>query len=183
MALVFTNDTSIVTTVWKDPSPTYNMIADDLNNLKGKVSIGSVLGKSWSEALAGKAVTDRNKRLFVYGLALHTATDVFAHNTYKPNGEMIDHTKVNDVPNADNEGYIPNRDTCAQTMAKMVIGHIKSFTVGSLEDFYTVANTVYDKKTFYIPQYNGKANLVDSVYYNSISHKSAFDIISTKPQQ
>ena len=113
-------------------------------------------------------------------MALHTATDVFAHNTYRLDGSMIDHTKnKNGLHDADDISTVGNRYVCAKKMAQMVVTHIKSFTVGSLEDFYTVATkTVYDH-SFVIPQYNGKANLVDSNYYNNINYKATFDRIST----
>jgi minor extracellular protease Epr len=158
------------------------MIDEDFANLQ-KITYTSALGKDWTEILKTVGVTDRNKRLYVYSLALHTATDVFAHNTFNPaTSKMIDHSEnpITKVAYADDPNFISNRFACAKAMASIVIGHIKSFTPGSIEDFYTVANTAYDdlNRPFYMDKFNGKAQLVDSAYYTS--HHTVFDLISTK---
>ena len=48
--------------------------------------------RDWEELLGkGETVTDRKKSLFVYGLALHTVTDMFAHSTVDLEGNYIAH--------------------------------------------------------------------------------------------
>ena len=75
------------------------------------------LNTVWVNLLKGLTVTDRNKSMYIYGLALHTVSDMFAHSAYlikdgKPT--RIYHTTMDDDPKNDNQdadltSYVPNR--------------------------------------------------------------------------
>lgn len=79
-------------------------------------------GNTWTTLLKNNTTGSTNKALFIYGIALHTVTDLFARSTYKPDGGYINHSL-----GADNKDYIKNRFDCARLMARKVISHIKNF--------------------------------------------------------
>lgn len=147
--------------------PTY-LSLDDYSQINGKVTATKFGDVTWEVALGRNPVTDRNKRLFMYGCALHTVTDLFAHSTYRLNGTYIDH------PQADDIGILPNRYTCAKNMVDAGISHIKGYTKGSISDF-VYALKDYDG-SFKMPSYSKKALLTDKNYYEA--NKVTFDKIS-----
>lgn len=136
--------------------------------------VGDVGKTDWTNLLEGNSVTAKNKSLFVYGMALHTATDLYAHSTYyHPSGGFINHDL-----GADLVGTIYNRYACAEYMSTIVVSHIKRNRTASIDDFWRVANEAYNKSNpeFKMGQYSKCAMDTDSTYYNS--HKAEFDIMS-----
>ncbi len=127
---------------------------------------------SWSTLMPSTSLTDRNKSLFIYGMALHTVTDLFAHATTAPEskGTLINH------PNADKKDVISNRYECAKVMAGIVVSHIKRGEPGQITDFY-YALAKYDD-TFYIPTYSSKIKESDNNCYTNPTYKEKFDKIS-----
>ena len=154
----------------------------DYNKINGIATATKFGGVSWSKIFADKGIaeTDKNKRLFMYGVALHTVTDLFAHSTTIKGADgtwkYITHATNADgdaIPDADDNDYYPNRFTCTKRMTSEVVKRIKRNTKGSLEDFI---NALVDYKgAFKIPSYANKAEAVDSIYYNA--NKAAFDQI------
>ncbi len=124
-------------------------------------------GKTWTELLDGNTVNTTNIALFVYGIALHSVTDLYAHCTYNTDGSYIRHALGADI-----NTYIPNRYDCARVMAQILIAHIKRFESGDISDFYTVANETFDW-TFYVGRYSKYAQAVDASYYTA--HREVFD--------
>ena len=142
--------------------------------------------RDWEELLGkGETVTDRKKSLFVYGLALHTVTDMFAHSTVDLEGNYIAH------PEADETDYRGNRWECAQSMAQILISHIKRFRPAELEDFAAIVSGekngetlnleyLYDKSggenAFKIKAYSIKAYQSDPQIYSD--YKADFDAVT-----
>ena len=142
--------------------------------------------RDWEELLGkGETVTDRKKSLFVYGLALHTVTDMSAHSTVDLEGNYIAH------PEADETDYRGNRWECAQSMAQILISHIKRFRPAELEDFAAIVSGkkngetlnleyLYDKSggenAFKIKAYSIKAYQSDPQIYSG--YKADFDAVT-----
>lgn len=83
--------------------------------------------KGWSSLLANcGGVSDTNKKYFIYGLALHSATDVLAHSTCLTNGSIIAHKNDHDgdgVWNADDPEYMCDRWYDAKCIAKYIMDY------------------------------------------------------------
>lgn len=142
--------------------------------------------RDWEELLGkGETVTDRKKSLFVYGLVLHTVTDMFAHSTVDLEGNYIAH------PEADETDYRGNRWDCAQSMARILISHIKRFRPAELQDFAAIVSGekngetlnlehLYDKSgggnAFKIKAYSVKAYQSNPQIYND--YKADFDAVT-----
>ncbi len=181
MALGFPNTKTNSNTYTKPTKPSF-MTDYDYNKINGIATATKFGGVSWSKIFADKGIaeTDKNKRLFMYGVALHTVTDLFAHSTTIKGADgtwkYITHATNADgdaIPDADDNDYYPNRFTCTKRMTSEVVKRIKRNTKGSLEDFI---NALVDYKgAFKIPSYANKAEAVDSIYYNA--NKAAFDQI------
>lgn len=116
--------------------------------------------------------TKKNQGLFIYGMALHTVTDLFAHNAFDvKTGELIGHRPVN---KADNPSICPNRYECASLMARYVVSHIKRQRVASVSDFYNIAtSSVYKNTEFRLGRLDQYIKAVDPGYY--LNHKAAID--------
>ena len=146
----------------------------------GKVS-GSV---AWVNLLKGLTVTDRNKSMYIYGLALHTVSDMFAHSAYlikdgKPT--RIYHTTMDDDPKNDNQdadltSYVPNRYNCAMHFSQCLVAHIIKNEAGSVKDFLDIASSGTYDKSFKVGYLSPFIKAIDDVYYNS--HKTIFDTMS-----
>ncbi len=138
---------------------------------------GSSTGvKSWT-SLLGKSneVNNRNKSMFIYGMALHAITDTFAHSSFKKEDgkwKIISHGDGG----ADDPQFIPNRLECASVASGYVIAHIKRSEVGSVEDFYKTASSVVYEETFKLGNLSKYIKAVDESYYNI--HKVTFDKMS-----
>ncbi len=173
MALGFSNSTSDTET-WNMPDQPSYMSDNDFEALSSEIDYDNVAGIDWEEALESYKVSDRNKRLFVYGMALHTATDLFAHNTYTSkalnSNSYIDHDGGADVIT-----FKTNRYDCAEAMAHLVLLHAYYDKPGLLSDFASVAKNNYNG-TFFMHHYNDCARDIDTSYYESYS--SYFDAIS-----
>lgn len=100
-----------------------------------KVSIGKLNGNGWKYALFdmknrnksnSKAQSQKNsngfKRAFVWGMAIHTATDVYAHSA-EICGNRIKHDKIHSstVPDADNTKYRTWRYVDASSIASQMM--------------------------------------------------------------
>ena len=112
------------------------------NNIKNKFSYEKgIMGNNgkyipWSTILSGYAVNDYNKKYFIYGLVLHTASDVFAHSTCTESGKRIKHVSYIDalygeLIKADSIYYYPERYRDASTVAKYLMDYAvkNSYTV------------------------------------------------------
>ena len=172
MALGFPNKKTNTNTYTRPNKPDY-MEVHDYNQIKSIVTAKEFGGVSWNTILESTGVTDKNKRLFMYGVALHTVTDLFAHSTYTMEGTYINHDNGADEPNVAKYRY-----ECAKEMAKQVIKRMKRSTEGTLEDFKNAVSVYREdsKEGFKITSYSKRAEQVDPVYYDT--NKDEFDKVS-----
>ncbi|MDE7210352.1 MAG: S8 family peptidase [Lachnospiraceae bacterium] len=161
-----------------------------IDNIKSKFvkeGIASEDGKgnstgiiSWATLLNGKEVKNRNKSLFIYGMALHAITDMFSHSSFRPEGNkwvIINHkADEKDLYDADDVKCFPNRFECASVASGYVIAHIRKFEVGSVEDYYKTASSVIYDGTFKLGNLSKYIKAVDGTYYEE--HKEVFDAMN-----
>uniref|UniRef100_UPI00286EEE26 S8 family serine peptidase n=1 Tax=Anaerosporobacter sp. TaxID=1872529 RepID=UPI00286EEE26 len=104
------------------------------------------------------SITNGEKRkLFIWGMALHQATDIFAHSAYTKDLTSNDFVRIkhNDdfkkgSINADDTSVCPSRYAAAKQVAKNSIAHYFTSTPGTTGDF--ALNTTFYDKTFYLYQ-------------------------------
>lgn len=106
-------------------------IADELAGDVSKIDFSK-----WIKSDLGIDVTSKTKKLFVWGMALHNATDTFAHSTCG----LIDGTwtfLTDESPNeeADNVNTCPGRKQTALLVAKSGLKHYKAGASGTATDF------------------------------------------------
>lgn len=132
----------------------YNFLRDsaDSKGMHGTKEDGSTVNYSWSYMLTRTdkdgteqySVTRTNQALLLYGMALHTATDTFAHSAYQLSTRIIH--EDNGKKMADNEGYCDNRYKCAKEVAKNILTHVTeknyvaSVNVGRVNDWVIPSN-------------------------------------------
>lgn len=138
---------------------TYNQNKSDLLNTTGNIAemdeklqlinfagTEKFDGKLFKQpVLLGYRNTEENRGLLLWGMAMHTAADVFAHSSYTEynnNMTYISH-ESSEIKEADNSSYIPARYKAAKAVVKNVLAHYVNGTEGSVEDF-VLDNTYYD---------------------------------------
>lgn len=129
---------------------------------------------AWATLLGSNVVNNKNKSLFIYGMALHVVTDTFAHSTYQlENGKWkrIDH------PNADTITVVSNRLTCTSSISKCVVSHILKNEVGSVTDYYDTfkSGSLYNGD-FRLGNLSEYIRAVSASYYNY--YNTTFDAAS-----
>lgn len=131
--------------------------------------------KSWSSILSSYGgATDFNKKYFIYGLALHAATDALAHSTCNSNGDRIKH------PNADDTTHYKNRWEDAKELAKYIMDYCvknsyticsDAFMAPSYKDHvrsYKIANIAY----YAAKDYNDFGNLQKyNTYFANVNYR------------
>lgn len=116
------------------------------NKMKNAISTKNVNGIKWNTILADWKYSDQNKatkkrwrQIFLYGMALHTATDAFAHNSCckdaSGNFIRISNTDIYHNKEDDNRTIYPNRWKCAKNTAYFVAKRCKNSTAGQIKDF------------------------------------------------
>ncbi|MBE5949950.1 MAG: hypothetical protein E7261_13170 [Lachnospiraceae bacterium] len=110
-------------------------------NINGKFNGNNLVSASWATLLGSNTNNARNRSLFVYGMAMHTITDMFAHLVYDENGVLIQHGP-NNQGGADKENVCPARLTVAGIMCQQLIADIKRARAATLSDFLPVAAEV-----------------------------------------
>jgi len=123
--------------------------------------------ESWATLLGSNTNNARNRSLFVYGMAMHTITDMFAHLVYDENGDLIQH-----ADGADDPTVCPERHDVAELMCQYLIADIKRARAATLSDFLPIATEVgeYD---FTLHYFNKYVKAINAAYYNS--NKAVFD--------
>lgn len=116
-------------------------------------------------------------------MALHQATDIFAHSAYAYNGSKYIRVKHSAVfgdsgYDADKTNVIPARFPAAKQVAKNAIAHYFTNTPGTVGDF-ALSSTYYDS-SFYLYQMNTFASAVNAS--NSALNKVdlAYNVNSSK---
>lgn len=121
----------------------------DRNRIDEDFANGKIGGLTYSEAFSIMGISDldafntENRKLFIYGIAMHLVGDVYAHSTWIKNGTRAVRNKHHDdeVNNiceddcCDNISWYPKRFEAAKQVMKNVI--IKAYykTEGLLQDF------------------------------------------------
>lgn len=158
--------------------PSY-MTETEYNGINGYISSTGLYDPnhkkkvSWSTILGKHTVNNKNKMLIVYGMALHVATDTFAHSAYNLNGNRIKH------PDADkayeDKAKKENRQVCAEQIAGKVLQHTLKGEAGSVVDFHlSDYNTGKDKKKcFKLIRIAKYIKAINSTYYTK--NKAYFD--------
>lgn len=105
---------------------------------------------SW-DGMGGSAY---NRAAFAYGVAMHTATDVYAHSVWTKKYGRLFHGAPNSNNYADKSGIVPERFKAAKEVATNILKHFRNNTAGSVSDFCT--SVKYDAgifKLYYFEQY------------------------------
>ena len=137
----------------------------------GSITTSSINGVNYDVIIPGGPLLDtatHNKyiKLFLYGVAIHTATDLFAHSAWaKPNStskyQRIKHDGTFNTsydPNADSIYVIKSRFEAAKAVARNALSHYFNGTSGSVSDF--ALSTSYYDGTYYIYQIKTYANAI-----------------------
>lgn len=92
------------------------------------------------KVLNGYEPTQKNKRRFLWGMAMHSAQDVFAHSCYeKKNGKWkrITHKQVGQKKRADDTSLYPRRVGAAKKLTAAMIANFQYNRPGHHTDFYS----------------------------------------------
>ena len=167
---------------YKNPNQIYGISSSDYNAIISKITNVGIGGTSWNSILndLGSNIdnTKRARALVIYGIALHTATDIFAHSAFV-DGKHINHdshlkSKGELVHMADDIEHYPNRIRCAKAVAKQTVYHCKYNDAGSLSDF-AISSDIYKGK-FKLEKFSYFANSADSNFY--YANRTLFDNIN-----
>ena len=174
-------------------STTYKREYEAINT---KIKDDNVNGFSWDYAFNNKdvsvgKVTKAKQCAYLYGMALHVATDLFAHSAYVPDGNKgyvhILHGK-DSTTGADSPDEYPNRYHCAEEIAQKVVLHYYNKKItpskadGQISDFILTKyqSTIDDR--FRIRNLGTQVKEMDENLYNA--NKTYFEAINyTKPKQ
>ena len=93
-------------------------------------------GVSWEHEGASAV----NRAAFAYGIAMHTATDVYAHSVWTTQYGRLFHLKKNGNEYADDSSIVEERFKVAQDVAINILKHFKNNTVGTADDLCNSSN-------------------------------------------
>ncbi len=147
------------------------MYADDLTHMRGDFGSVTKLGeRTWQQVFGDMGgtveVTPENVKFFIYGMALHSITDTYAHSTFSKKGMQWGRVGHNDDDfsiSCDNDAYIPERWAAAQYAANSVLTKLDCGLKGDLLDFYTTNASLYGP--FYLGNLSAYAQMADAVQY------------------
>lgn len=162
------------------------MTSNDFNSLKGYVTYYKDTDGKWKGIIGGYNFNTvfsyyglRNnsytRKAFVYGLALHVATDAFAHSAWEPNSTGTSWTRIkhvtdsNNMDAADDPEYVSSRYTAAEQVAKNVMSNYKNSTVGTVYDF--ILSEQYYNGTFLLGNFYKSASKANYDEYTSDMYK------------
>ena len=157
-------------------SPTVNIGTNERNGIQNYLSSDGIINTSgqlvtW-ETLLGKPegvmASNREKSLLVYGMALHTVTDMFAHSTRERVGQTNQYAIISH-PEADYVDYVDARWSKATEMASHVIAHIKRAEAGSVNDYLQVIDDFSTTPSFKVVNLSNYIRAVDPTHYNQYS--------------
>ena len=167
---------------------TYNQDKSDLLNTTGNINEMDekmkLINFGGTEKFEGKYLkqpvlygyknTQENRSLLLWGMAMHTAADVFAHSSYTEyEGETTYISHEGDLREADNAEFIPARYKAAKAVVRNVMKHYVDGTEGSVEDF--VLGSEYFDGSFQIrnlSKYAAELNQLDGAQMDSIEQIS-----------
>lgn len=119
------------------------------NAMKSDVSISGIKGVSWNEILKEWGYSSKNetkqkrwRQIFLYGMALHTATDAFAHNSChgKADGSIVYYVEEG---TDDDPEICPNRWKCAKNTAYKIALDCSLSLEGEIIDFSSLGQSYW----------------------------------------
>lgn len=179
LALAFPDDLSSEH-VFVEPIALSGMPLEDFRALTGEIDDWGFHDAEWKILLEDYGVNNQNKRYFTYGIALHTVSDMFAHSTYyyeRGNYQYISHERGADYHEVGDR--FTNRWECAVKMGAIVVENAMEGRAGSLKDYATVIDAVYDTKTkdqFYLRNFSKNAKAVNEKEYEK--YRESFEQIN-----
>ncbi len=140
----------------------FSRYQNDYNIMSKKVNQNGVCGRSWSTILkefdySNKSVSVKKlyRKYFIYGMAMHIATDIYAHSSYDYNINYIHHgnSEAGEHNYADDPYYLGNGGTsnrwkAAQGTAVEVFACMNGNSEGDLHEF--VSQHKYFDGSFYL---------------------------------
>lgn len=121
------------------------MIKDDIKRMQEDFTVTNLGVKTWEDVFEGVGenveVTPENVELFIYGIAIHSITDIYAHSAWKQLSDgswiRIKHPGTGNTfaNTADDYQYIPMRYVTAKEAAKNVLAKAYKGQEGNLYDF------------------------------------------------
>lgn len=143
-----------------------------LNNMCSKVNLTGVAGKTWNNLLKSynyseksPSVQKKYRKIFIYGMAMHIATDVYAHSAFV-NGNLLMHFNGQ----ADNPYIAINRWSAATGTAIDVVENLENNECGTLKDF-TRQHSCFDG-SFYLGHIYYYANEINLSSYSDTVKKN-----------
>ena len=173
----------------------------EYNDIRNNMSNTILFGRSWDDVIneidgiSGYKDQKRWRQVFIYGLALHMATDAFAHSScYKANDGTIkkylhEGNDNNLNPNydpdysADHINCTPNRWKCAYNMAGWVAYICSIKAKGDVQDFSFYGFPCW--KGFYMGNIYTYAKEIDPEYGTSFLnfYYKSMNCIPPKPEE
>lgn len=132
----------IIRMVFRDNNK--GIVKYNVNDNNGYTTIAKEL--TWNQVMGNALNNKRNRAMFVYGMAIHTMSDMFAHSI-KIDGKYFSHADNCDAGKPDNPSTIicPSRYYCNIVMLKSAIDHMIKMEPASLQDYCDMAsNSAYD---------------------------------------
>ncbi len=149
-----------------------NMLQNDYSRIYEDFKEGKIGTLRWSSVFqkVGVPDTDENRKLFLYGIAIHLITDVYAHSTWywsekAQKWNRVTHNDKDRTLDADNTDRFPKRYVAAKEAANKVLMKAYYGQIGSLNDFIN-APSAYSG--YYIGNFAAYAKTADSLNYTNL---------------
>lgn len=152
-----------------------NMFKNDIDRMREDFTAMNLGSKTWESVLKGIddniKVTPQNVKLFIYGIAIHSITDLYAHSAWKQLETgfwtRIQHPGAGKpmADTADDTQYYPMRYLTAREAAKSVLSKAYLGEVGSLYEFVYSASSY---SGYYLGNFAPYAQKADPVLFASL---------------
>lgn len=161
------------------------MSTTDKSIMDGHFSNGKVGDKTFAQAFSDEQLANysassvNNRKLFVYGIAMHLVGDVYAHSAiaYVPMGGVYDYRWLDhDNFNCDSTATFSKRYDAAVETMKHVISHAVGSSEGLLQDF-GIATTFYGSSSsnrFYLNCLSSYAQAVNPTLYSEWARYNSY---------
>lgn len=151
---------------------TYNYAPTSMKNVFSSTQVNGVNYTSIDPLIKDQSY----RKLFIWGMAIHQATDIFAHSAYTYNNTEGKYMRITHSPEsnpaADNPNICASRINAAKQVAKNSLSHLSNNSDGWVIDF-ALSSTYYDGSYYLykintfataINQSDSSLNKVDLVY-------------------
>lgn len=152
-----------------------NMFKNDIDRMREDFTAMNLGSKTWESVLKGIddniKVTPQNVKLFIYGIAIHSITDLYAHSAWKQLETgfwtRIQHPGAGKpmADTADDTQYYPMRYLTAREAAKSVLSKAYLGEIGSLYEFVYPASSY---SGYYLGNFAPYAQKADPVLFASL---------------